>query len=44
MSRKQTLEMAELALAKGAYRECLLSLRSLLDKTTLLSTEGGDLE
>ena len=41
MSRKTTLGIAEIALSKGAYRECLLSLESLLESAPLLSTKGG---
>ncbi len=41
MSLVKTLKVAEIALAKGAYRECLASLESLLKQTPLLSNQGG---
>ena len=43
MSRSSTRKIAELALARGAYRECLLELNSLLDKYPLLTDEGAEI-
>ncbi len=43
MSRVTTLKSAEIALAKGEYRECISALESLLEATPLLSNEGGEI-
>ena len=41
MSREATLRLAELALDKGAYKECLSALESLLEGRTLLQSNDG---
>ncbi len=41
MSRKATLKSAELALDKGAYKECLSALESLLEGGSLLRSNDG---
>ncbi len=41
MSREATLKLAELALAKGAYKECLSALESLLKESSLLKNNDG---
>jgi len=41
MSREATLKLAEIALDKGAYKECLSALESLLEGTTLLKSNDG---
>ena len=41
MSREATLKLAEIALEKGAYKECLSALESLLEGTTLLKSNDG---
>ncbi len=43
MDRLETLRIAEVALSKGAYRECLLSLTPLLKETPLSSNQGGEI-
>ena len=41
MSREATLKLAELALSKGAYKECLSALESLLEGKSLLTSNDG---
>ena len=43
MGHERTLKQAERALANGEYRECLLSLESLLAQDSLLSEKGGEI-
>ncbi len=43
MSRKATLKLAELALEKGAYKECLSILESLLEGRTLLKSNDDSI-
>ncbi len=43
MSRTTTLQMAENALARGAYKECLLALEPLLKERPFKSHEGAEI-
>ncbi len=43
MSPANSLEIAKVALEKGEYKKCLLSLSSLLENMPLLSKDGGQI-
>ncbi|WP_269622522.1 DUF3153 domain-containing protein [Prochlorococcus marinus] len=43
MSRETTLKLAEEALARGSYHECITSLETLLEQDSLLTSNGAKL-